>query len=154
NQAVHGDDAVELLLGVGKIDGDYIRYQDAHAQARAGELWHPDVIPLMLAHDWNINPYWLAKHDMFHAVRSSSELFQPFLRHLRDLLTRETGFYMSQPLWDLSDMDKSGGQRLRTIARWIAEAKDDNYRRFLIEEYNSIKSVHVTTLLNSAGRHQ
>lgn len=82
---------------------------------RPVELTHPDVAYNRAPHKYEpITPFMLTLHDLNHTWLSSLIVDKPLIRYLRQLFQTVTGFEMSVPIWQLTDMDFSVYDYLKT----------------------------------------
>lgn len=110
-KTLFGKDMSEPLFTAGQFGVAYVRELDESAamhglagQFRPIEMVHPDLPSQAKPHNYAVSPFLLTWHDVYHWWNNGTHFDKPFLRHLRMLLTREKGFYLSKSILDLSDM--------------------------------------------------
>ena len=119
-KTVHGEHAVFPYFTTGRISPQFVRYADEEPEQfdakdplRPVEIDHPDLIPNNEPHGVISLSFPKEWHDLFHTWRSGANPLKEFLRYIRQVLTKEKGYDMSQSIWPLSDMDFSVGRLMR-----------------------------------------
>jgi len=138
-KAFHGNDVSLPYFTVGKFGPSLIRDADENPKklnlpvpSRPVEITHPDVKPNDKPHGYTVYDFMLTWHDfLFHCWRNST-IPKELIRYIRTVLSNEKHFYMSKPIWSLTDLDFQYG-RLLKIAEKNNSIKDyqQNFEYFI-----------------------
>ncbi len=128
SQAVHGEDATQLVYNVG---GFGLRdLLNATAQGvRPVELMHRNILATPIVHACQPRLFMHHWHDLFHAWRNAANMHRKGILYIVNLLIQIKGPKISSPIFRLLDLDASTGWRLRELVRLIesGEKLDQSY---------------------------